>query len=174
MGLFKFFQKKKKQESAIKRSSEKITYNFTSEQLKDMANKTIAIFYKNKEKSDVDDILNDINLLTNNDNVCSDALYRFIPIVLCQKLFHEATYPDYYMEFKSKDDCTEHKYTNDQLYNIVEPLITHKLDNGQLSEDELYAILAHSSTFNALNQALNNGSQLSDLELSPCVFYNPD
>ena len=170
MSLFSLF-KKKKPTAQIKKSSAKINYNFTDECLMLLIDKSAIVFLDNKEK-ETDYIIACLCTITNGDAKCANALYNFIPLVLCQKIFPEPEYSDSYMVFKDKDDCTEYLLNNNQIYNSVEKYFQNKLNNNQLSEDEMYAILAHSSTFNVLNQALNGGSNIEDLALSPSVFFD--
>ncbi len=168
MSFFSFFRKKKYK---TRQSSELIRYNFSDSQLGSLLDKAIIIFHENKDK-DTNDIIAELDVITNNDKKCTDALYRFIPIILCRELFPEPEYPDYYSIYDGKNTFTEHLYSNNHMYNVFQPLIKEKYTNGLLSEDETFAILAHSSTFSALNEALHNGSKPGDLVMSPCIFYD--
>ncbi|MDR1055458.1 MAG: hypothetical protein LBL90_06460 [Prevotellaceae bacterium] len=95
-------------------------------------------------------------------------------VVLCHILFPEARHLDYYMLFKNKDDGTEYMYINNQLYNIATNVIRQKLTGKELSDECLFAILVHSSTFSIINRLLSDNQRLEDCDLSPCVFYNPE
>ncbi|MNV91837.1 hypothetical protein D3C71_1863770 [compost metagenome] len=63
--------------------------------------------------------------------------------------------------------------SNYQLYKLIQDVLIHKF-SGEIDNDKIQTILFQSAEFNAINNALNNGSALEDLMTGPLVILASD
>ena len=143
MGLFDFFKKSK---------SDKTTGLNTESQI------SIAIeAFENNPNADWQAIVSQISKQLNDENLAFD-LYRFIPIAYCRQFLNDVSFPSAYLTADTKGEFTvEHKFDDNKLFVTTERLVMRRFEN-KIGQDKIMNILRHSSDFNAINQALNNGS----------------
>lgn len=96
-------------------------------------------------------------------------LYRFLPIAYCRQFLPEVNFPDTYKVMKSESNFEEHKFADSKLYREVEEIVAKKLKNIN-SQGDIMSVLIHSSEFDAINNALKDGSKLEDVVISPPIF----
>jgi hypothetical protein len=99
------------------------------------------------------------------DSTLAKALYCFIPIAYCRLFIPELRYPDTFVVV----DKGSFPFAKEPVFLAVQKAASERLAQPEAAEKAMN-ILARSSDFDAINQALNNGSSLKDLEPGPPVF----
>ncbi|XZF16570.1 hypothetical protein ACTHGU_10555 [Chitinophagaceae bacterium MMS25-I14] len=200
MGLFSFFKRNKGEQQEPEQAAEVNTYatnslanvhsfypereevlvkkekknevgyletTLTDEELKLLVRQAISIF-ENNPGATPDKIVDKINVYTTDDALAL-ALYRFIPTAYCRLFFPEPGYSDEYIVYKSMDEQDTYHFSADRIYNAV---LEESRDIlvATSSGDKMLAVVSHSSEFNAINNALNGGSDIKDLVLAPMIF----
>ncbi|MDX1943376.1 MAG: hypothetical protein SFU99_22615 [Saprospiraceae bacterium] len=155
MGLFDFFKKSNSERSSNSSIETQIV--------------TAIEVFENNPKADWQGIINQIHKHLNNEDLAFD-LYRFIPIAYCRQYLSDMNFPDIYLTADKDGEFTiEHKFSDNELFVMTEQIAKHRFAD-RTGQDKLMHILRHSSDFNAINQALNDGSQLDDLVILPPRF----
>lgn len=99
----------------------------------------------------------------------ANSLFAFIPEICCENFFQEIT-PSSQMILIKQEEKIE-LYKNQVLYyGWIEEQVAQMVLRGKFSKEELMRILHCSATFNAINQAVSNGSQLENLVMVPSTF----
>ncbi|GMX60558.1 hypothetical protein Elgi_06520 [Paenibacillus elgii] len=63
--------------------------------------------------------------------------------------------------------------SNNQVYKLIQNVVADKF-SGEIDNKKIQNILFQSSEFNAINNALNDGSALEDLMTGPLVVFAPE
>lgn len=143
----------------------------TDSELEGLTEQAISIFRNNKD-AQPEEVVDKIRAYRD-DEALALALYRFIPIAYCRLFIPQAKYSDQYVLYKSEDEKREFSLSSDRVYGIVQAVCKASL-NKATGEDDILPILFHSSAFSAINNALNGGANLADLEVSPSIFMTSD
>lgn len=164
MGLFDFLKGKKTVNDPVAGDSYFHT-GINDQDLKVLINQAILAF---RDDQDADQVIGKIKSYRNEEPLAL-ALYRFIPIALCRLFIPEPAYSDEYVVVKSEKDQSSYKLSEDRIYQQVMTELG-KWFTTEASQEKLLAILCHSADFQAINNALRNGSNLADLDCGPSYF----
>ena len=170
MGLFDFFKKNNAPAGPFA-SGSYVDTNATDEELVILVHQAIAVFRGNPGYSP-DQLVEGINIFARDERLAV-ALYRFIPLAFCQVLFPEPAYSDEFTLTKNGKTKGLHSFSKDRIFRIVAEEC-QKSAAMNTDQEKMVSILIHSAEFNALNTALKNGSQLSDLQFSATVYPEGD
>ncbi len=132
-----------------------------------LINDAISIFqlYTTKEP---DQIIETINFKINDQDLAV-ALYRFIPLAYCRLFIPEVQYSDKFVLLDDEKNEKSFLFTKEKLFQLTLEVCKKRL-LIEKDQDKIFPILMHSANFNAINEALNNGSQLNNLNCSPSYF----
>jgi len=139
-------------------------YPFTFDQVRDYTLKTIELI---KNTDNINKIVDNVINICGDSNLATD-LCLFIPEIYCSAV----------MRIKETDDITINtgiqsfslKKTQIISYGYIESIINSYLADVRPSTDESMKIIRFSAKLSAVNQALNNGSEINDLILSGSSF----
>ncbi|MDP4145451.1 MAG: hypothetical protein Q8936_13360 [Bacillota bacterium] len=155
MGIFDLFKKVKQKDD-----------------ITDLIYQVINVMESYTESDNEEDIVERIETLTKNSTLTWE-LYCFIPTVYGRILFPEVKFSDEAIIIMP--DGSEHtKLLYDFFtYNHVKKVVVEKL-KLKISRDKIEKVLLLGAEINALNNALNDGSQLSDLIMGPLMLRAPE
>ena len=165
MGLFDFLRTKKVSNDAATGSY--VNTSISNTDLRDLINDTISVF-ENNPGHDHNQLIDLIKTYRNDEDLAM-ALYRFIPIAYCRLFIPEPTYSDEYIVYRSEKDNTTFFLSTDTVYQAVLRESRTRLATTT-APDAVMSVLYHSADFKAINEALNNGSELTNLVCSPAYF----
>jgi len=111
------------------------------------------------------------NICTNS-NVIAEQLYWFFPSILFNKMFPDVKRVDGDTYTVCDKEGVEKKYlySSNLLYQAIDSFLSTKYHT--FDRDQCLSLLRHSSEFNAVNKALNNGSKLDDLMVFSIYMSN--
>ncbi|MCB2379759.1 hypothetical protein LGH70_19340 [Hymenobacter sp. BT635] len=95
------------------------------------------------------------------------ALYLFVPIAFCRRFIPEAQYLDEYVEYDAarKKEVKMSFKANHFYAEIERYTLAYFTQNPE--RNVVLTVAGCSAEFKAINQALDNGSQIEDLEFAP-------
>lgn len=136
----------------------------------DLYEKSVYIFIDNFDNPDL--IHEKINQLTNSEND-TRLIYLFIPHFFCRLFVPEVLYTDYYIIEYEDNSKTEIKFKDSKLLTELFDSIKKNWDN-YLTKNFMY-VLFQSGDFRAMNEALNNGIDIKNLNaLPPTIAHKKD
>ena len=154
-----------KQFFIIKQDDE--TYNeymFSEDTVKEFTNEAIKIIAKCNCKEKFETLDNEIYKITGNVNLAYE-IRSFIPEILCELVFDDASYTDKIMIVKENEEentiCYKNQFTS---YNWIHDIVANNYYNSKLTEDEVKTIVCLSASYNALNKAIKQGAKIGDLK----------
>lgn len=89
-------------------------------------------------------------------------LFLFIPLVFCRILIPEVKYSDFYNTTDAEGNEKTERFSESLIYNEIMTVSSENFANYDIMK-----ILLYSGDFTAINEALNNGANLEDLESTP-------
>ncbi|SDF92549.1 hypothetical protein SAMN04488542_12092 [Fontibacillus panacisegetis] len=127
---------------------------------------------ENADSESTEEIIENINQFTKDKHIARE-LYCLIPSSYCRLIIREVTYSNELITMSPDGSQKMDLISNHQLYNLIQDVLIHKF-NGEIDNDKIQTILFQSAEFNAINNALNNGSALEDLMTGPLVILASD
>ncbi|MDO3680336.1 hypothetical protein [Paenibacillus ehimensis] len=100
-------------------------------------------------------------------------LYCLIPSVYCRMIIKEVQYSNEMIVIFPDDTQQQALLSDNQVYKAIQGVVADKF-SGEIDNAKIQNILFQSSEFNAINNALNDGSSLEDLMTGPLVMFAPD
>ncbi|MCP1309812.1 hypothetical protein [Paenibacillus tyrfis] len=100
-------------------------------------------------------------------------LYCLIPSVYCRMIVKEVQYSDEMIVIFPDDTQQKALLSNNRVYKVIQGVVADKF-SGEIDNGKIQNILFQSSEFNAINNALNDGSSLEDLMTGPLVMFAPE
>ncbi|MCM3273565.1 hypothetical protein [Paenibacillus elgii] len=100
-------------------------------------------------------------------------LYCLIPSVYCRMIVKEVQYSNEMIMIFPDDTQQQSLLSNNQVYKLIQNVVADKF-SGEIDNKKIQNILFQSSEFNAINNALNDGSALEDLMTGPLVVFTPE
>lgn len=92
-------------------------------------------------------------------------LIIFLPTAFCRKMLPELNWLPNYFDYYSEKKKIRRKYQENQRYLIIKEE-TEKYWNQSPNKDFVLNIAGRSAEFNAINQLLNDGGKLEDVQLT--------
>ena len=89
----------------------------------------------------------------------------FLPPAFCRKLLPEIKWQPNYIDYYSNEKQVKRKYSENKRYVIIEQE-TENYWNAFPSNEVVLNIAGRAAEFKAINQMLNNGGKLEDVELA--------
>lgn len=163
MGLFDFL-KSKKEDVAVERPH--LETGISEADLKKLVSEAIKVF-ENNTGANAEVIIRGIEMCSRNKHLAV-ALYRFIPTAFCRIVVPEPAYADEYVIVGKKGNKT-YSLSSDRVYSVVLEQSQQYLAT-EPDKERVVNVLVQSADFNAINKALNNGSELKDLQFAPLYF----
>lgn len=141
----------------------------------DCVNKIIPLFIACDTPDKYKGIFSKIRDITGNINLAAE-LYTFIPEITCRFAvgFKEG---DSLVIMRGKEGTlnpVEVKKSQIRSYGYAEKAVMEYLVYRKPSQDEVLRIINVSATYNAIGEALNNGSKLEDLYIPNVAFHVAD
>jgi hypothetical protein len=96
-------------------------------------------------------------------------LYLFIPVAFCRQFIPEAAYQDFYVDYYGPHKQVERKYRKNKLYVAIDQFTRAYFDSAPERETVLNVCWVDAE-FKVINEALNNGSKIENLEFAPCYI----
>ncbi len=127
------------------------------------------------EATDPDPIVEELIAAGVPDRKRAIRLYHLVPIAWGRLLLESmgVSAPNSYKTWNPKTDkSTEHRFDQDPLYQEIMAVLPAAC--AQATQEQAQRMLMRSSEINAVNQALDAGSDLRDLILSPPMFMSED
>ncbi|MCP3774516.1 hypothetical protein NLX71_14540 [Paenibacillus sp. MZ04-78.2] len=100
-------------------------------------------------------------------------LYCLIPSAYCRMIVKEVQYTNDMIMVFPDDTQQQTLLSNNLVYKVIQSVVADKL-SGEIDNKKIQTILFQSSEFNAINNALNDGSALGDLMTGPLVMFAPE
>lgn len=119
-----------------------------------------------------EEIVEKIGQYTGNERLAWE-LYCLIPSVYCRMIVKEVQYSDEMIVIFPDDTQQQALLSDNQVYKAIQGVVADKF-SGEIDNGKMQNILFQSSEFNAINNALNDGSSLEDLMTGPLVMFAPD
>ena len=169
MGFFDFFKGNSATAGPFA-SGSYVDSAINDEELVILIHQAIAVFRGNPGYN-AGQLIDGIKIFRN-EEALAVALYRFIPLAFCRVIFPEPAYSDEFVLTKKGKTVATHSFSADRIFTRV---LEECRKSFAMNSDQQKAlnILLHSAEFNALNKALENGSNLQDLQFSPTVYPEP-
>ncbi|MBK1812024.1 hypothetical protein JHL18_15485 [Clostridium sp. YIM B02505] len=153
MGLFDIIKKSTKEKKVLDNSA--------------MLSNALHVF----QLKDVD-IDEELLKIAGHSQEVAEQLYWFFPSILFNTMFPEVknVNAEVYKVVYSNGEEKDFLYADNKLYKQIS--IYLKSIYTTLDRDSILNILAHSSEFNAVNNALNDGSKIEDLVVCTVFMSN--
>lgn len=138
--------------------------------MESIVEKALLLFIEN---SDLDeDSMFDVFIKNGIEPAIAEKIMSFVPIAFFRSMMDstELSFCDYYLLMNQEGEAVgRNSFDSEETYKIG-----YKLSASIEGRDEYLSIAGRSPELHAVNKALNSGSKLSDLELSPVVitFYD--
>jgi len=133
----------------------------------DIYKESVMVFMDNY--LDPDMIYDKIYRLTRSENEAL-LIYLFIPYYFCRLVVPEVNYTNYYIIENADKSKSSIKFSQSKVLSELFKSIEDNWDS--YSKMNLEKILFHSGDFQAINDALNKGSKIEDLQaLPPTIPY---
>ncbi|MBW6410986.1 DUF6348 family protein [Clostridium weizhouense] len=143
-------------------------YKFTQQQISNITMKALDLYKKCDSQERYENLYIQIFNFCNDITLAND-LFCFIPEIFCELLFPEVKYSEKIILLREHEKIELFK---EQLmsYYMIYNLIQRTIKNSYYEKDELMNIVSKSASFNVINQALNNGSEMKDLCMNALSF----
>lgn len=142
-----------------------------NDSLEEIIKKTIYLMENcNNFKSEAE-FLNRINEFTNNTSLAWE-LYCLIPIAYTRIVITDVQYSDEAILNFSNGKQEKKLLSNMKTYNVINKLVKENINKGK--NEKIETILFLSAEFNAIHNAILNGSKIENLVLSPLMLFVPD
>lgn len=96
-------------------------------------------------------------------------IVTFIPIAFCRKLFPQVNWLPEYVEYLSDKNQVRRFFQENQRYLIINQETERYWANSP-DEAMVMNIAGRSAEFKAVNTLLSRGSQLTNIEIGPCII----
>ncbi|GAA0076009.1 hypothetical protein UT300005_03870 [Clostridium sp. CTA-5] len=143
-------------------------YNITQKQISNITMKALDLYKKCDSQERYENLYIQIFNFCNDITLAND-LFCFIPEIFCELLFPEVKYSEEIILIREHEKI---KLFKEQLmsYNLIYDIVQRTIKNSYYEKDELMNIVSKSASFNVLNQALNDGSEMKDLCMNALSF----
>ncbi len=101
--------------------------------------------------------------------ILTDDIYIFLPIIFCQKLLPSVNFPQTYYEQDITGDKEKKSFNDNASYKIIELSSDDYFKNNPDSE-VILKIAGLSAEFKAINNLLINGGNLEDVKLTETII----
>lgn len=112
-----------------------------------------------------------IKLLSRHEIPEEDAIeiVLFVPTAFTRRIITEVSWPNYYLDYYSERKQIKKRYRDNPRYLIIEAETVVFL-NSKPGGEIIINIAGRSAEFKAINQLLQNGSKIEDIQVSPCFI----
>ena len=136
--------------------------------------KTIALFQNNSHESD--DVIISKLIGLGVDEKLAGRLVNFISSAFCRVLYENSgvTFQYYYLFHNGRGNVSEPQLLIDEpIFASAYKIAKSKLNPDQIN-DSFLAVASRDAEYKVIQQFIENGSKLENVELSPICIYNPD
>lgn len=138
-----------------------IEYPHTKEEIIEFTNRAVKIIAECNTQEKYEKLDKDISCFTENIDVAYE-IRSFIPEIFCELLFDEVGYSDRIILVRNNEKIDGYKGQFSNYYWVYEAVI-NIYKSHRLTEAELKTIVSLSASYNAISEAIKNGSKISDL-----------
>jgi hypothetical protein len=142
-------------------------------ELKEAVAKSIEVFRDNKNQDD-DGIIQKLIELGIEESL-ANRLVNFVTSAFCRAMYEDSdlTFQHFYVFFDSRKRTSEPQLLIDEPV-FVEAYKIAKAELGKTGKDESYLTIAsRDAEYKVIQQFIENGSDLKNVELAPMYIYNP-
>lgn len=138
-----------------------IEYPYKKEEIIDFSNRAITILAECNTQEKYESLDNDISSFTENIDLAYE-IRSFIPEIFCELLFNEVGYSDKIILVRNNEKINGYKEQFTSYYWIYEAVINFYRAH-KLTEKQLKTIVSLSASYNAISEAIKNGSKINEL-----------
>lgn len=131
----------------------------------------IAIL-ENADSESAEEIIEKILPFTQDEQLAWE-LYCLIPSACCRLIVGDVTYSNELVTMYPDGSQKTALLSNNQNFKLIQNVLVDKLSRDT-DKTKIQRLLFQSAEFNAINQALHNGSALEDLLTGPLVMLAPE
>lgn len=147
-------------------------YEFSEEDVKEYTNHAIKILGNINSYENSNELDNRILNVTKNSNLAYE-IRNLIPEILCEIVFRNVNYTDK-ITIISRDKAKKIKCYKNQFtsYNWIYNEVASNYFSNKISDEEIRKIVLLSSSYDTINNALNNGIKIQELNNVGISLYS--
>lgn len=146
-------------------------YEFSEEEIKEFTRKSLKILGKCNTDEKRENLYSDIYNIIGNRNLAYE-IKRFIPEIICELVFKNINYTDSITIIKENDNEIYQGYKNQFTnYYWIYNETAYSYYNNHLLDEEIKTIMLLSSSYEIIDNTLNNGIEIQNIQKVGMTFY---